>query len=89
MPRSEFQTIEMLCAAKIISEDEVEAGVEAFLDGSLVGPFVFRSGYRVNLVRAVRSHPGAQEFVGRANVGPALKRPFVRAAILQARPMKD
>lgn len=89
MPMNEFQTIEMLCAAKVISEDEVEAGVEAFLDGSLAGPFVFRAGYRVNLVRAVRSHPGAQEFVGRANVGPALKRPFVRAAILQARPMKD
>lgn len=86
---SDFRTIEMLCAAKLISEDEVEAGVEAFLDGSLVGPFVFRAGYRVNLTRAVRSHPGAQEFVGRANVGPALKRPFVRAAILQARPMKD
>ena len=86
---SDFRTIEMLCAAGIISEDEVEAGADAFLDGSIAGPFVFRSGYRVNLIRAVRSHPGAREFVGRANVGPALKRPFVRAAILQARPMKD
>ncbi len=36
----------------------------------------------------VRSHPGAQEFVGRANIGTQLKRPFVRAAILQARPLK-
>lgn len=86
---NDFQTIEMLCAAGIISEDEVEAGAEAFLAGSLVGPFVFRAGHRVDLTRAVRSHPGAREFVGRANVGPALKRPFVRAAILQARPMKD
>ena len=85
----EFQTIEMLCAAGRIAEDEVDAGVEAFLAGALVGPFVFRSGHRVNLIRAVRSHPGAQEFVGRANVGTALKRPFVRAALLQARPMKD
>ena len=86
---SEFQTIEMLCAAGRIAEEEVDAGVEAFLGGTLVGPYVFRAGYRVNLIRAVRSHPGAQEFVGRANVGPALKRPFVRAAILQARPMRD
>ena len=86
---SDFQTIEMLCAAKLISEAEVEAGVEAFLSGANVGTFAFRSGHRVNLVKAVRSHPGANEFVGRGNVGPALKRPFVRAAILQARPMKD
>ncbi len=86
---SEFQTIETLCAAKRISEDEVEACVEAFLSGAVAGPFAFRAGYRVNLLRAVRSHPGAREIVGRANVGLALKRPFVRAAILQARPLKD
>ena len=85
---SDFQTVQMLCASNLISEDEVDAGVEAFLDGSAVGTFAFRGGYRVNLVKAVRSHPGAQEFVGRANVGPALKRPFVKAAILQARPLK-
>lgn len=86
---SEFQTIENLCDRTIIAAEEVEAGVDAFLAGSVSTPFVFRSGHRVNLVKAVRSHPGAQEFVGRADVGPALKRPFVRAAILEARPMRD
>lgn len=86
---SDFQTIQMLCASDLIAEDEVDAGVEAFLAGSVGTPFVFRGGYRLNLVKAVRRHPGAQEFVGRANVGIALKRPFVRAAILQARPSRN
>ncbi|MDP4004682.1 hypothetical protein [Methylobacterium sp. NEAU K] len=85
---NDFQTIQMLHAANVIAGDEIDAGVEAFLNGAVAEPFVFRSGHRLNLVKAVRSHPGAQEFVGRSNIGPSLKRPFVRAAILQARPMK-
>ncbi|MCJ2136977.1 hypothetical protein MKK69_23495 [Methylobacterium sp. J-026] len=65
----------------------MDAAVEAFLSGSVASVFLFQGGYRLNLVKAVRSHPGAQEFVGRPNVGIGLKRPFVRAAFLQARPM--
>ncbi len=83
----DFQTIGTLCDRKLISEDEVDAAVEAFLSGSVASVFRFRSGYRLNLVKAVRSHPGAQEFVGRPNIGTGLKRPFVRAAFLQARAM--
>ena len=79
----------MLHAANVIAEDEIDASVEAFLTGAVAEPYRFRSGHRLNLIKAVRSHPGAQEFVGRANVGLLLKRPFVRAAILQARPLKD
>ncbi|MCJ2085197.1 hypothetical protein MKK88_04200 [Methylobacterium sp. E-005] len=86
---TDLRTIQMLHAANIIAEDEIDASVEAFLQGVVAEPYRFRSGHRVNLVKAVRSHPGAQEFVGRANVGTSLKRPFVRAAILQARPLKE
>lgn len=83
----DFRTIGTLCELGIISEDEVGVAVEAFLSGTVESVFLFRAGLRLNLVKAVRSHPGAQEFVGRSNVGIGLKRPFVRAAILQARPM--
>ena len=47
---------------------------------------MFRQGYRLNLMKAVRNHQGARVFMEREDVGIALKRPFVRAAILQARP---
>ncbi|GJE40529.1 hypothetical protein [Methylobacterium persicinum] len=84
---TDFQTIGTLCDRRLISEEEVDIAVEGFLSGSEASVFLFRAGYRLNLVKAVRSHPGAQEFVGRPNVGTGLKRPFVRAAILQARPI--
>jgi hypothetical protein len=83
----DFRTIGTLCDLGIISEDEVGAAVEALLSGVGKSEFHFKAGYRLNLVKAVRSHPGAHDFVGRPNVGIGLKRPFVRAAILQARPM--
>lgn len=72
----------------LISEDEVNAAVEAFLDDPLTPTFVFREGYRLDLGKAVRRHPGADDFVNRREAGPLLKRPFVRAAILQARPAR-
>ena len=86
---TDLRTIQALHAANVIAEDEIDASVEAFLAGAVGEAYRFRSGHRLNLIKAVRSHPGAQEFVGRANVGQSLKRPFVRAAILQARPLKD
>lgn len=82
----DFQTVGDLCAAHHIGEDEVDAAVAAFLADPLPPIFVFRNGARLNLVKAVRSHQGARAFMAREDVGVALKRPFVRAAILQARP---
>jgi len=52
-------------------------------------PYVFEAGYRLNLGKAIRRHPGANDFVLRSDAGPQLKRPFVRAAILQARPERE
>lgn len=75
-----------LCALNLIADSEVEAATEAYLADPMAPTFVFREGYRLNLARAIRRHPGANDFVHRSGAGPMLKRPFVRAAILQARP---
>lgn len=72
----------------LVSDDEVTAAVEAFLANSMDPPFVFEKGYRLDLGKAVRRHPGADDFVNRGNAGTLMKRPFVLAAILQARPVK-
>ena len=82
----DFQTVGDLCAAHRIAEEEVDAAVAAYLADPLPPVFVFRQGYRLNLMKAVRNHQGARVFMEREDVGVALKRPFVRAAILQARP---
>ncbi|WP_246689442.1 hypothetical protein [Methylobacterium sp. WL19] len=52
-------------------------------------PFVFKEGYRLDLGKAVRRHPGANDFVNRGNTGPLMKRPFILAAILEARPLRE
>ena len=84
----EKRTTAALCEANLIGDDEVSAAVEAFLANAMTPPFVFRQGYRLDLGKAVRRHPGADDFVNRGNAGPIMKRPFVLAAIMQARPVK-
>jgi hypothetical protein len=86
---TETLTTAALCGLNLISDAEVDAAVEAFLADPMSPPFVFKEGYRLNLAKAVRRHPGADDFVNRREVGTQLKRPFVRAAILQARPTRD
>ncbi|NEU13402.1 hypothetical protein G3T14_14860 [Methylobacterium sp. BTF04] len=83
---TEKLTILALCELNLISDVEVNAAIEAFMADPMALPFVFKEGYRLNLGKAIRRHPGANEFVNRSGAGPLLKRPFVRAAILQARP---
>ncbi|WP_375409097.1 hypothetical protein [uncultured Methylobacterium sp.] len=85
---TEKLTTAALCDLNIISDDEVNAAVEAFLANAMAPPFVFKEGYRLDLGKAVRRHPGADDFVNRGNTGPLMKRPFVRAAILDARPAR-
>lgn len=85
---TERLTIAALCDLNLISQDEVAAAVEAFLADAMAPPFVFRQGYRLDLGKAVRRHPGADDFVNRGNTGPRMKRPFVLAAILEARPAR-
>jgi hypothetical protein len=85
---TEKLTTAALCNLNLIAGDEVTAAVEAFLADPRGPTFVFKEGYRLDLGKAVRRHPGADDFVNRGNAGPALKRPFVRAAILDARPAR-
>ena len=84
----DFRTVGDLQDAKLISEDEVEAAVAAFLVDPMPPVFVFGDGSRLNLPRAIRNHQGARVFLARDDVGAAIKRPFIRAAILQARPRR-
>ena len=86
---TEKLTTAALCDLNLIGDDEVTAAVEAFLANAMTPPFVFREGYRLDLGKAVRRHPGANDFVNRGNAGPLMKRPFVLAAILQARPVRS
>ncbi|KQO69393.1 hypothetical protein ASG60_02750 [Methylobacterium sp. Leaf469] len=86
---TEKLTILALCDLGLIAEAEVEAAIAAFMADPMALPYTFKEGYRLNLGKAIRRHPGANDFVNRSDAGPQLKRPFVRAAILQARPERE
>ncbi|GJD30637.1 hypothetical protein PMNALOAF_1885 [Methylobacterium adhaesivum] len=86
---TEKLTILALCDLGLITDAEVEAAIAAYMADPMAVPYVFEAGYRLNLGKAIRRHPGANDFVLRSDAGPQLKRPFVRAAILQARPERE
>jgi hypothetical protein len=86
---TEKLTVQALCDLGLIAEAEVEAAVAVFMADPMAPPYVFKEGYRLNLGKAVRRHPGADDFVRRSDAGPLLKRPYVRVAILQARPERE
>ena len=86
---TEKLTIRALCDLGLISETDVKAAVDAYMADPMAPPFVFEAGYRLNLARAIRRHPGANDFIQRSGAGPQLKRPFVEAAIWEARPERE
>ncbi|KQP09187.1 hypothetical protein [Methylobacterium sp. Leaf93] len=86
---TEKLTTAALCKLNLISQEEVAAAVETYLANAMAPPFVFKEGYRLDLGKAVRRHPGANDFVNRGNTGPLMKRPFILAAILEARPLRE
>ena len=86
---TEKLTIRALCDLGLISESDVKAAVDAYMADPMAPPFVFAAGYRLNLARAIRRHPGASDFIARSGAGPQLKRPFVEAAIWEARPERE
>ena len=86
---TEKLTIRALCDLGLIPETEVKAAVDAYMADPMAPPFVFGAGYRLNLAKAIRRHPGANDFVQRSGAGPQLKRPFVEAAIWEARPDRE
>ncbi|KQP55118.1 hypothetical protein ASG40_08945 [Methylobacterium sp. Leaf399] len=86
---TETLTVAALRDLNLISEDEVNAAVAAFMANPMAPPFVFREGYRLHLAKAVRRHPGANDIVNNGRAGPQMRLPFVRAAILEARPLRE
>ncbi|GEL44194.1 hypothetical protein MEX01_47850 [Methylorubrum extorquens] len=80
-------TIGELFKAKAVTDDEVNAAVEAYLaDPDTAHPIA--DGYSVDLAAAVAGHGWASAVVANPESSPGLKRGAVRTAILLARAQK-
>ena len=82
------QTVGELFKAKAVSDDQVNAAVDAYLAdlGSTAHPIA--DGYSLDLAVAVAGHGWASQVIANPESSPGLKRGAVRTAILLARAQK-
>ncbi len=81
-------TTDDLVLQGVVSNDEVDEAVAAFLGPQAATRFHFQTGYWLDIQEAVASHPFAKATISGGSAKPARKRGVVRTAILLARPEK-
>jgi hypothetical protein len=77
-----------LYKAKVVTEADIVAAVDAFIADPTTTLFVLGAGYRLDLAGAVRSHPFANATISGGEATRTRKYSAVRTAILLARPEK-
>lgn len=77
-------TVGELFKARTVTDDEVNAAVDAYLADPVASTFTITDGYVVDLDAAVVEHPWASLVVANEEASPSLKRAAVRMAILLA-----
>ncbi len=80
-------TVGELFKAKAVTDDQVNAAVEAYFAGE-AGAHPIADGYSLDLAAAVAGHGWASQVVANPESSPGLKRGAVRTAILLARAEK-
>ncbi|MCY1644786.1 hypothetical protein [Methylorubrum sp. SL192] len=81
-------TVGELFKAKAVTDDEVNAAVEAYLADPETNAHPIADGYSLDLGAAVAGHGWASQVVANRESSPGLKRAAVRTAILLARAQK-
>jgi hypothetical protein len=81
-------TVSDLRKAAEISDDEIDAAVDAYSAGRGVSPFIFAAGYVLDVAAAVHAHLPAKAAVAHPDRSEKFKRNMVRTAILLAHPVK-
>ena len=79
-------TISDLFKAKIVTDDELNAAVDVFLNDMTTRFFQFASGHNLDLADAIRRHQPARGAVAHPDRSDKFRRKMVRTAILLARP---
>ena len=81
-------TVGELFKAKAVTDDEVNAAVEAYQEDPGATTHPIADGYSLDLAAAVAGHGWASQVVANPESSPGLKRAAVRTAILLARARK-
>jgi hypothetical protein len=81
-------TVSELRKAAEITDQEIDAAVDAYLADPRARPFHFASGYEIDVAAAIERHMPAKIALADADRTPKFKRNTVRTAILLAHPVK-
>lgn len=81
-------TIGELFKAKAVTDEQVNAAVDAYLAKPETDAHPITDGYSLDLAAAVAGHGWASQVVANPESSPGLKRGAVRTAILLARAQK-
>lgn len=81
-------TVSELRKAAEITDQEIDAAVDAYLANPKAEPYRFASEYEIDVTDAVRVHLPAKAALADPDRTPLFKQPMVRTAILMANPVK-
>ena len=81
-------TVGDLVKAKAITPNEIEAAVEAVLNGRTEAPYHFADGWSLDLAEAVNGHPFANRALEGIGGTDGFQRIMARTAILMGWPEK-
>ncbi len=81
-------TVGELFKAKAVTDEQVNAAVDAYLDEPDTDAHPIADGYSLDLAAAVAGHGWASQVVANPESSPGLKRGAIRTAILLARAQK-
>ena len=71
-----------------VTDDEIVAATAAYLKDEGAEPFVFKSGHRVDVAKAVEMHPQAKNLLADKATTPGLRRTMVKTAVIMGFPLQ-
>lgn len=71
-----------------VSDAEIEAATVAYLKNENAVPFVFKSGHRVDVAKAIEMHLRAKNLLVGEGITPGLRRTMVMTAVIMGFPVQ-
>ena len=71
-----------------ITDAEIQAATAAYLKDEAAEPFVFKSGHRIDVAKAIEMHPQAKKPLADKATTPGLRRTMVMTAVVMGFPVE-
>ena len=71
-----------------VTDAEIQVAADAYLEDEGAKPFVFKSGHRVDVAKAIEMHPQAKNLLADKATTPGLRRTMVKTAVIMGFPLQ-